>query len=645
MAYVLGVDLGTTYTAAAVYRDGQVRIAELGNRSAVIPSVVLVKEDESVLTGEAATRRAISEPERVAREFKRRLGDPTPLLLGGRPYSSEQLQAKLLRWVVGHVTEREGAAPDRIAITHPANWGPFKLDLFTQALRLADLEDVVTLTEPQAAAIHYASQERVDPGTLVAVYDLGGGTFDAAVLRKTERGFDILGAPEGIERLGGIDFDEAVFAHVVRSLGGAVEELDPDDPAARAAVARLRHDCIEAKEALSGDTEASIPVVLPSVSTEVRLTRAEFESLIRPPLTDTLEAMRRALRSADVTPADLTAILLVGGSSRIPLVAQMVGAELGRPVAVDAHPKHGVAMGAALAAADALASSPGTAAVALIPEPTTPDVVAPEPAAEVVAAGAAAEAMPEAIPEPMPEPMVEPMPMPEPAVERDEPVLAGVGGPAAPARSKWPVVAGVAALVVIAGFFLRPGGGGREPDITGTQGTGTDNGGVIDRTDAPTDDTTTASPTPTPSATPSPTPTLDPNSAEARGITDPDEVLWLTLTDVVRNAAGQFEVTYETSNYEALIGNGIAHVHFYWPLWDPSTVGSGGGAGADWAAWPPASGPANAPLAADQYSVATLPEGITQICAIVANNDHTVHEPATAQERGHCIDLPTEAGG
>ena len=116
---------------------------------------------------------------------------------------------------------------------------------------------------------------------------------------------------------------------------------------ANAAVARLRDECVAAKEALSSDTEVSIPVLLPNVHTEVRLTRAEFEAMIRPALGDTLVVLRRALRSAGVEPADLHSVLLVGGSSRIPLISQMVSADLGRPVALDIHPKHSVAMGAA----------------------------------------------------------------------------------------------------------------------------------------------------------------------------------------------------------------------------------------------------------------------------------------------------------
>ncbi|TCK26110.1 Hsp70 family protein [Pseudonocardia endophytica] len=347
MGYGLGVDLGTTFTAAAVERDGRVEMATLGDRTAAVPSVVLLRGDGTVLTGDAADRRAASEPDRVAREVKRRLGDPMPVLLGGAPQPVQELMAMQLRDVVRVVSEREGGAPDEVTLTHPANWGPYKKELFGQIPRRAGIDRVRMLTEPEAAAAHYASTERVPEGAVVAVYDLGGGTFDATVLRTSGEGFEILGTPEGIEGLGGIDFDEAVYAHVDRVLDGALSGLDPADIRATAAAIRLRHECVLAKEALSADTEATIPVLLPAVQTEVRLTRGEFETMIQPSVAATVEAMRRALRSAGVTPDELHTVLLVGGSSRIPAVARMVSAELGRPTSVDAHPKHAIALGAA----------------------------------------------------------------------------------------------------------------------------------------------------------------------------------------------------------------------------------------------------------------------------------------------------------
>ncbi|MCI0687669.1 MAG: Hsp70 family protein [Sporichthyaceae bacterium] len=398
--YAVGIDLGTTYTAAAIWRDGRAEVAALGGRGAAIPSVVLLREDETFLTGESANRRALVEPQRVAREFKRRLGDPTPIMLAGTPYSAEALTARLLRTVLDEVRAREGTEPQAICVCHPANWGPYKTDLLRQAIRMADLDQPVSLTtEPEAAAIWYLQQRPVEIGAAVAVYDLGGGTFDAAVLRRTESGFAILGHPEGIERLGGIDFDAAVFSHVARSLGGKLAELDETDPAVISAVGRLREECVEAKESLSSDTDVTIPVLLPNVTTKIRMTRSELEEMVRPALTESIDALRRAVRSAGLTPDQLHSVLLVGGSSRMPLVAQLVGTALGRPVSVDAHPKHAIALGAAWVASGAVSgarevrqprSASATATAAAKPAaPAAPVVQAAAGANGTAGAGAA----------------------------------------------------------------------------------------------------------------------------------------------------------------------------------------------------------------------------------------------------------------
>lgn len=401
--YYLGIDPGTTYTAAAVWRDGQVEMANLGDRSPVVPSVVLLRDDGTLLAGEAAERRAALEPQRVARQFKRRVGDPAPLVLGGTPFAASVLMGKLVRWVVDQVSETEGGAPTGIAVSHPANWGEYKTDLLSQGLRTAGIETVTLLPEPEAAAIHYASQERLEPDSVIAVYDLGGGTFDAAVLRRgaTPEQWTMLGRPEGIERLGGIDFDEAVFQHVLTSLGQDAAALDLDDPTTVTAGLRLRQECTEAKEALSSDVDTAIPVFLPEIQTEVRLTRAELEAMIRPVLADSIDALGRALSRAGVATDDVDAVLLVGGSSRVPLIAQLIGNELGRPVAVDAHPKHAVALGTAITAARPAtgepaignAASQGDRAVVAAPAvvaPTDPAPTVPAPAA--VDAPAATEA-------------------------------------------------------------------------------------------------------------------------------------------------------------------------------------------------------------------------------------------------------------
>ncbi|MDH4366326.1 MAG: Hsp70 family protein, partial [Acidimicrobiia bacterium] len=349
MTYRLGVDLGTTWTAAAIWEAGKAAIFPLGQQRAAIPSVVLLRADGTVLTGEAAIRRAISEPERVAREFKRRIGDPTPIIVAGTPYPAEALTARLLRSVIDQVATQQGRAPEQVVISHPANWGAYKLELLTDIARRADLDpaECAFITEPEAAAISYASRQRVGIGQNACVFDLGGGTFDVALLQRTPVGFAILGRPDGIERLGGIDFDAAIYAHVTSNLGQHYTELDPEDPLTLSAIARLRQDCVEAKEALSADTDTTIPVLLPNYQTEMRLTRAEFEQLIRPPLLDTIETTRRAIASAGLETSEIHHVLLVGGSSRIPLISQLVQRELNLPTSVDADPKHAIAVGAA----------------------------------------------------------------------------------------------------------------------------------------------------------------------------------------------------------------------------------------------------------------------------------------------------------
>ncbi len=365
MTYSLGVDLGTTFSAAAVADGGRPEVFTLGTVAPVIPSVVVLRADGEVLVGEAAERRALTEPTRTAREFKRRLGDPAPLILGGTPYGAEALMARLLRWIVEAVKQRQGGAPELIAVTHPANYGPYKLDLLDEMVRLADTGPVLFVTEPEAAAINYAERDRLDPGQVVAVYDFGGGTFDAAVVGKTITGFELLGRPEGMDRLGGIDFDQAVFSHVNEAVDGSIQEADTSDPSVRTALARLRADCRVAKESLSTDTDVTIPVVLPGLHTEVRLTRSEFEAMVRPRLEETVASLERAVRSTGREMAQIEKVLLVGGSSRIPLVAEMVRAATGRPTAVDAHPKHAIALGAARHAALVVSANEAAQAAAV----------------------------------------------------------------------------------------------------------------------------------------------------------------------------------------------------------------------------------------------------------------------------------------
>ena len=571
MGYSLGIDLGTTFTAAALVRDERAEVVALGNHAATIPSMVFLREDDNVLIGDAAERRGLQEPARLAREFKRRLGDSAPIMLDRSPFSAERLMAAMLRQIVADVTARQGAAPDRVAVSHPANWGQFKIDLLRQSVEMAGLQNATFVTEPIAAAVQYASTERVDVGDVVAVYDLGGGTFDAAVLRKTADGFETLGRPQGIERLGGIDFDEAVVTHVRRTIGDAIAQLDPNDPASRSALARLRQECVLAKETLSSDSDATVAVLLPNVQTQVRITRAEFEDMIRPLLRETLDSTRRAVDSAGLQLSDVKAVLLAGGSSRIPLVSEMVRSELGRPVVTDSHPKHAVALGAARMA-HALAAAPSAAAVPpLLASPVAPTVpAAPVPVAPIVVPVASAAGAPP----------------PPPTSSR----AAVVTGEPEEKKSQWKLlIAGivVSALVVV-GLVVAFSGGddntSANPTTTTAQTESTP-AVTVATTVAATVETTVAS-----TAAPVTTPVSTPPTTVPQETCDTSTGWCVGITSVEWEIDGTIRAEYTTTGFVPTNSGveGDYHVHFFWSSIPPDTVGVPGAG--PWFVWDLADG-------------------------------------------------------
>jgi len=593
VGYVLGVDVGTTNTAAATDLDGRVEIFQLGSRAAVIPSVVVLRADGEVLTGESADRRAQTEPTRTAREFKRRLGDPVPLLLGGTPYGAETLYALILRSVVDQVTRQHGGPPDLTVVTHPAAWGPYKLDLLRQAIRQADPGNTILVSEPEAAAIHYAAQERIEPGAIIAVYDFGGGTFDAAVLRKTPAGFELLGEAEGIERLGGIDFDEAILGTVGTATRGAIATFDQDDPAVRAAGNRLREECRSAKEALSDDTESVIPVLFPALQTEVRLTRGEFEEMVRPRLRETVAALERAVRSAGLAMAQVDRILLVGGSSRIPLVAAYVREATGRPVAIDAHPKHAISLGAAELGRAHLAA--GTPAQPVAATPAAPSPGPPERAPTT--------------------------PPPPPAGGR--PLAGGPDGGGAhrgiPRKALAATAAVGAALLLAGGAFAFMGGNGDDNQAVNQDPTPTRTAVVLDATATP------ATPA-TPTTAAAPTATTTPTATATRPTTlAPTTTATATpsQTPAARTAAIT-AVTIVGAYYQAAFTNsgftpGLpgTHLHFYFDTGQPAS-------GYDYAGPSPYTG----------IMVSDRPASATKLCVAVANPDHSV-----IAATGNCVVL------
>jgi actin-like ATPase involved in cell morphogenesis len=298
----------------------------------------------------------------VAREFKRRIADPVPIYIDGSPYSARRLTAVLLRWVIARTSERIGAAPSELTLTYPANWGAYRRGLLDDVCSMAGVDGLVVTyrTEPEAAASQYVFRSAITARGSLLVYDLGGGTFDVCVLDAREGAYAIVGRPAGLDDLGGIDFDELIFRRVLEHCTSP--DVDHADPATITALNRLRRECTDAKEALSADVDVTIPVVLPGIDASFRLLRRDFEEMIRPSVLQTVAHTRHAIEASQVQPSELGSIVLVGGSSRIPLVSELLFRELGVPVAVDTHPKHDVALGAALGDRPTLTASGVTGA-------------------------------------------------------------------------------------------------------------------------------------------------------------------------------------------------------------------------------------------------------------------------------------------
>ncbi len=353
MGYSLGLDFGTSFTAAAIEEGGVVRVATLGNRAGAVPAVVFVREDRTLLHGEDAFLRGSGEPLRLIRNLKRRLGDSHPVIVQGEQYDPLDLIADHLRWAYDRVVELEGGPPDVVVLGHPASWRASRLEYFYEAVRRAGLKPQY-VTEPHAAAMFHAGGHPLAVGDLVAAYDLGGGTFDAAVLRRTRHGFELAGEPEGEEHLGGVDFDDVVFHLVQTQLGEQWQEASrAGGPRFEATIASLRRECVTAKEALSDEPEVEVSVMLPGVLAPVVVRRADFEQLIRPAIDESIGSFQRAVAGAGASMADLAAVLLVGGSCRLPIVRAALDRIVGPNSALlDADPKHAVARGAALLAGE-----------------------------------------------------------------------------------------------------------------------------------------------------------------------------------------------------------------------------------------------------------------------------------------------------
>ncbi|MEV0570345.1 Hsp70 family protein [Dactylosporangium sp. NPDC050588] len=346
---LLGIDFGTFNTVAMVRRGGGEARSLLFDGSPLLPSAVLLEGAGDVLSGAEAVRSARVQPDRYEPNPKRRMADGI-VLLGGHETDVVDLVAAVLGRVAAEARQVVGQLPDRVVVTHPEIWGASRLSRLTEAVVRAGLPGPMLVSEPIAAAAYFLGQGgRVGAGQCAVVYDFGAGTFDAGVVRRGPAGALTVLASEGLPEVGGLDLDAALVEH----LGRLIAQRDPDgwDRLRRPATAadrrarwQLWEDVRLAKESLSRRSQTLVH--LPVLDETVPVSRDEFEQLAEPVIARTVAVTRAAVRSAGIGLSDVGGVFLVGGSSRVPLVATLLHRAFGMPPTVLEQPELVVAEGA-----------------------------------------------------------------------------------------------------------------------------------------------------------------------------------------------------------------------------------------------------------------------------------------------------------
>lgn len=343
MPYVLGIDVGRTRGAAAVCRRvggafGPPEVVPIDGGNRWTRSLIAISTAGEVLVGQVAEHRAAIEPDRVARDFMARVGDGVPVLLGGELYPAETLAAAVVAWIADVVAQAEGAQPERVAVTHPPDWGSYRRGLLREALTAAGLPGVLLLPTVVAAAEAAHLREPVPAGTAVALTLIGGRHCEHAVLYRGQAAFDLVTHVPMVEPDAGDHLDDLLASHVLAA--------SPEHAADPAAMIEFRHACVAAKERLSVAAEVRVP--LPYAPGDLTVTRAFFDELARPALTSVVDDL--TLVTAGIPRDQLTGVVLAGGTARVPLLASLATARLDCPVAVEEDPATAACRGAALAA-------------------------------------------------------------------------------------------------------------------------------------------------------------------------------------------------------------------------------------------------------------------------------------------------------
>jgi molecular chaperone DnaK len=347
---IVGIDLGTTNSEIAAFVDGKAQVIGSGPRQ-MLPSCVGLSPSGDLLIGESARNQMLLYPDRTVKSVKRLMGSDQPVTLGDKTFTPSEISAIILRELVRWAEAKLGAPVKKAVITVPAYFSDAQRNATREAGALAGLEVVRMINEPTAASLAYGLDSM--GSRTVMIYDLGGGTLDVSIVRIDGEVTEVL-ASHGNNSLGGDDFDLKLVDHLLELFRKQHNvDLRDNNPGA---YARLWWAAEGAKKQLSFEPFATVReeslVVVDGrpLHLEAEISRTEYEAMIRPLLEQTLDSASRALSDAGLVPGALDEILLVGGSTRTPLVVQMLEKLCRKTPRQDLHPDLCVALGAGVLA-------------------------------------------------------------------------------------------------------------------------------------------------------------------------------------------------------------------------------------------------------------------------------------------------------
>ena len=348
MGKIIGIDLGTTNSCVAVLEGGEPHVITNPEGNRTTPSVVAFKGDEE-LVGETAKRQAVTNVDNTISSIKRKMGTKEKVSANGRKYTPEEISAKILMKLKSDAEAYLGESVKEAVITVPAYFNDAQRQATKNAGKIAGLDVKRIINEPTAAALAYGIDKQENAHT-VLVYDLGGGTFDVSILDLGDGVFEVK-STSGNNKLGGDDFDQRIMDYLVSEFK---KENSIDLSKDKMAMQRIKDAAEKAKKDLSGmtSTQINIPFITQNsdgpLHLDVTLTRAKFEELNMDLFESTLEPVRKALKDAKLTAKDIDKVLLVGGSTRIPYIQELVKKELGQEPSKGVNPDECVAIGAAI---------------------------------------------------------------------------------------------------------------------------------------------------------------------------------------------------------------------------------------------------------------------------------------------------------